>query len=120
MIGSIVDSNNGETLRELIEVRIGAFEKMVAREFTYVKEAMERVADQSAPIATVQEMMGRIGRVEKAFDKEIGEIKKSLEKLMAGQRRSDSKIKILWWVGSIVTGALIAIVTSLIKSWLGV
>lgn len=97
------------TLRELIELRIGSLEKMAIREFKYMKEAMDRIADESAPISTVQTLFVRVDKAEKS----LVEAEKRLNTILY-------KIRIMWWVGTVVTGGLIATGTAILQSWLGV
>jgi hypothetical protein len=99
---------DNDDLRELIELRIGSLERMFGRELTYMTEAMERVADQSAPVSTVQSLLLRVDKLEIA----IKDKSKQLDQILF-------KIRIMWWVGAIITGTLIAIATELIKTWAG-
>ena len=100
-----------KALRELIELRISALERMATREFAYIKEAMERVADQSAPIATVQSLLIRVDKLEKLVSKEIDNLEIETKALRSEQVKANNKIRVLWWVGSVVTAILVAIIT---------
>lgn len=100
---------DNEDLRELIGIRIGSLEAMFSREFSHMRDAMERIADQSAPIATVQSLLSRVDRLES----DTKEREKQLEQILF-------KIRIMWWVGAIVTGAIIAVATEVFKNWAGV
>lgn len=100
---------DNDDLRELIELRIGSLERMFSREFTYMKEAMERVADSAAPASTVQLLLNRVDKLETSTKENNEQVDQIL-----------FKIRILWWVGAVVTGALIAIATELAKNWMGV
>jgi hypothetical protein len=99
---------DNDDLRELIELRIGSLERMFGRELTYMTEAMERVADSAAPVSTVQSLLLRVDKLEIA----IKDKSKQLDQILF-------KIRIMWWVGAIITGTLIAIATELIKTWAG-
>ena len=97
-----------DALKELIDLRIGSLERMVTREFSYVKEAMDRVADQSAPVEAVQSLLKRVDRLERDAERHGGQL-----------NTNSHKIRVLWWVGSVITGAVVATATAVLQRYFG-
>ena len=103
-------------LRELFNARFDALEAKIAamvsvfeKENDRQDEAIERIADRSTHVSETRRLTERVQKIEGQID--------------TGRSRlndHDYKIKVIWAVGGLILGLLLATLGAIIKGWIGV